>query len=92
MKLKKKLTEESNENNNNNNSNTNLPPSFDLHLFQDDDTDEFLMEYLRKNPVETSAINANNNTALTNNTNNMPIVPKMLFQNSNVTINYNFSK
>ena len=87
-----KLTSPSNTNNNNN---ENLPPEFELKLFEDDETDDFLMEYLRSNPIDpttTAPINTSTTTTMASKTNSIPIMPKMLFQNSNVTINYNFHK
>ena len=73
-----------------------LPPTFELMPFEDDEDDDFLLQYLHENPSEnalvpvTKAVNitTSNNTMATS----MPIVPKMFFPNSNVTINYNFSK
>ena len=77
----------------NNNKNENLPPKFELELFEDDDTDDFLMQYLRENPIEnTTKRPINTTTTMASNTNTMPIMPKMLFPHSNVTINYNFLK
>ena len=86
--------------NNNNNSDVNLPTNFDLMPFEDDENDDFLLQYLRDNPekeqMETPKENSKQvmNTSRTTNTlsTSMPIAPKMLFQNSNVTINYNFNK
>ena len=90
--------ENANNNNNNNVTPQDLPPNFELFPF--DETDDFLLEYLKKNPseiTETPATTiANKQQVMTTTVNTMttamPIIPKMYFPNSNVTINYNFSK
>ena len=84
--------------NKNNNSNQEMPPNFELAPFEDDD-DDFLLEYLRSNPdnkPEQATVQAPPRMTTTNTMNTMstsiPVIPRMYFPNSNVTINYNFSK
>ena len=81
---------------NTNNNNANLPNNFDLMPFEDEENDDFLLQYLRDNPQENFNEKPVQSNQVVNTTNNMstsmPIVPKMFFQNSNITINYNFSK
>ena len=84
---------------NNNNANTDpLPANFDLVPFEFDEDDQAIMEYLRKFPEDEAAslpIDEPKKQVTTNNTtmmSSMPVVPKMYFPHSNVTINYNFSK
>ena len=73
-----------------------FPPSFDLLPFEDEENDDYLLQYLKENPgeeynkppeVPKQVVNTTNTMSTT-----MPIVPKMLFQNSNVTMNNNFGK
>ena len=85
---------EENMNINNNNSNENLPPNFQLVPFDTDD-DNLLLKYLQEHPIaeEKQPVPVNRSSTSTNiMTTSMPVIPKMYFQNSNVTINYNFSK
>ena len=81
-----------------NNNNENLPPNFDLVPF-DDDGDADLLAYINANPIDTvptttsPALPQLNNTTMMNSmSTSMPVIPRMYFPNSNVTINYNFSK
>ena len=72
-----------------------LPPNFQLFPFENEETDDFLLEYLKKNPDENTNQEVTTTKTVTTNLNNMttmPIIPKMYFPNSNVTINYNFGK
>ena len=82
------------DNQNMNNNNEGLPEDFKLQPFETDD-DDFLLDYLCKNPLqdETEKNVMKNTTTMNNNvTTSMPIVPKMYFPQSNVTINYHFHK
>ena len=73
-----------------------LPQNFDLVPFEDDDMDDFLLQYIAQNPSENAVVPATTSVTIATTRNTlatfMPIVPKMYFPNSNVTINYNFSK
>ena len=86
---------------NTNNSNPqDLPANFQLVPFDDGEDDDFLLEYLRRNPDDSvdngPKVTETRTTATTNTMNSMstsmPIIPRMYFPNSNVTINYNFGK
>ena len=94
-------------NQNQNNSNSvmeqkqpDLPPNFQLVPFDDgdDETDQFLLDYIAKNPENDQQMIPQKQHNITTTTNmntmstSMPIIPKMYFPNSNVTINYNFAK
>ena len=81
-----------------------LPANFDLVPFDTDD-DDMLLKYLDSEEFDLNAESnqATDNvqipqqstqvTKMTNSlSNSMPIMPKMFFPHSNVTINYNFSK
>ena len=86
--------------NNNNSNNEPLPANFQLVPFKDDENDEAIMDYLWSCPPENNLVpnlptTQENKLVTTNNTtmmSSMPVVPKMYFPHSNVTINYNFSK
>ena len=71
-----------------------LPLTFELQPFEDDD--ELLLQLIRENPSGNALVptTSNVNITATNNTmtTSMPVIPKMYFPHSNVTINYNFSK
>ena len=79
-----------------------LPPNFQLVPFDtESDDDDILMRYLDNQNFDNmlpqltkTTSNTNSQMTKTSNTltNTMPIMPKMYFPNSNVTINYNFSK
>ena len=78
--------------NNNNNNNSDLPENFELIPFEnDEETDNFLLDYIRSNPEE-QIVKTTTNTTNTVTTNSIPVVPRMYFPHSNVTINYNFTK
>ena len=83
-----------NENTNNNNSNDSLPVNFQLVPFDTDD-DDVLMKYLEQNEDELNKIPRQNTQTTMSNTvmsTSMPVIPRMYFPHSNVTINYNFAK
>ena len=91
-------TDIANLNTNNNNNKGNLPANFQLIPFESDEEDDFLLDYLKKHPEDKLLdipVTKENNQVTTNNTtmmSSMPLIPKMYFPNSNVTINYNFLK
>ena len=83
---------------NQNNNNTELPANFQLMPFEfEQDSDDFLLNYINSAPQMQKLESPPNTTILakTTTTNtmsrSMPIIPKMYFPNSNVTINYNFN-
>ena len=85
-------------NTNNSNRNPDLPPTFELMPF-DDENDDFLLEYLQKEEAQNSTRINGNPAQMMTTTNNMntmsttmPIIPRMYFPNSYVTINYNFNQ
>ena len=94
----KELNYDMNINQNNNNTNNELPANFQLMPFDlDGESDDFLLDYMNSNPQMLEIENPKttkivSNTSTTNsNTTTMPIIPKMYFSNSSVTINYNFN-
>ena len=89
------LTKINSDQNINNSNNQDLPPNFQLSPFEDEENDDFLLEYLQQNPIEEqqpNTVGSESSTMMASTTNSMPIVPRMYFPNSNVTINYNFHK
>ena len=84
-----------NSNNSNNNKEEKIPQNFELVPFDTDD-DDILEQYLKDNliinDVSTTMSVSKTNTTTMSTSNMMPVVPKMYFPHSNVTINYNFSK
>ena len=84
-----------NENNSNNNT---IPEDFKLQEFETED-DDYLLDYIRSNPIDVlidvpQTNSVTNNMTTMNNTlsSSMPVIPKMYFPQSNVTINYHFHK
>ena len=84
--------------NQNNNNPQDFPANFQLIPFEfEQESDDFLLNYINSEPqIQQLEMPQNTkivNTTTTTNTvsRSMPVIPKMYFPHSNVTINYNFN-